>query len=847
MLLVGGAVVAWQSLPDFVESRVRRAAAKVGASLGVQVRLGGVELRGLTEVVLTEVTVREAGADGQPGALLAEFPKIQVFADRPSMRPRLTVIAVTGGRVRVERDGDGKGPLWRLADRLQEVGGGKGPLDATDDGIWTFIERNVPELRWTGGVVEQVGLAPARALEEVPDLAQARLEDVEVEVRNTSRLLDRVELTATLAGRLSVFGGRLVARFEEIRGQPAITAAIEGPLACTIRGHRVTAARASWHRAPQLSVELSQLAIDDTLTARTATLTAEGAALDSVTATGVTVDLARLSSGAAAHGAPGGPAPMGPPRTLERPQLDLVRGAAVRTVLGTTFSKLTTRAELARFRVAEALGRMPIRHLRVEGLRLVGLEDLSQIVDARIAPLLGRDGQLARWDLVEVTRFPGHVQLSLGTPPGPEGGPVAPGVHLAAAWHRSSGDVTVRLAAHDLVIAQVPGGPADPAFGALEIHDTDVSLTLEPTGLQTATGRARLRGVRLTADALARVPVVLRELRAQGTLLLDSPTARLELRDATIGLGDVLARVELDAFDLREAPVLSVRVELPETPAAALVDAVPEALLGPLAGLQASGHVGWSLVGSVDLRDPTTLDYAARATPRDLQITSLGAVDPQKLSRRFEISTREADGTVSQLEVGPGTGRWVPLSLVSPWMAKVLTTTEDGSFYNHRGISYFAIHDAIVQNLEAGRFQRGASTLTQQLVKNVFLTQEKTVARKLQEVFLAWQLEKRLSKDRLLELYLNVVELGPGIYGLKRAASHYFDKAPKDLDAVECAFIASLLPSPRKYYREFRRGAVSEGWRARLQKTLSVMVERGKMTAAEYDALAPYAPVFRSR
>ena len=112
-------------------------------------------------------------------------------------------------------------------------------------------------------------------------------------------------------------------------------------------------------------------------------------------------------------------------------------------------------------------------------------------------------------------------------------------------------------------------------------------------------------------------------------------------------------------------------------------------------------------------------------------------------------------------------------------------------------------------------------------------------------MFLAWQIEDVLRKDEILALYLNIVELGPGVYGIGEAARHYFGKDPADLDLVECAFLASILPNPRRYYRMFRRGRVTEAWRKGIERIIAVMVKRGKVTPAQMRAAAPFAPVFR--
>jgi monofunctional biosynthetic peptidoglycan transglycosylase len=131
--------------------------------------------------------------------------------------------------------------------------------------------------------------------------------------------------------------------------------------------------------------------------------------------------------------------------------------------------------------------------------------------------------------------------------------------------------------------------------------------------------------------------------------------------------------------------------------------------------------------------------------------------------------------------------------------------SEDWAFYDHEGIDVNQIQVVVEESLEEGEFVRGASTITQQVVKNVFLSNERTLIRKFKEVILASSLEKEFSKDEILEFYFNLVELGDGIYGIKAASELYFQKHPKDLNGKEGAFLAMLLPSPKKYAQSFRQ------------------------------------------
>jgi len=330
--------------------------------------------------------------------------------------------------------------------------------------------------------------------------------------------------------------------------------------------------------------------------------------------------------------------------------------------------------------------------------------------------------------------------------------------------------------------------------------------------------------------------------------VMDLKQATVTVKDSSLRLGDVPMTLSLGLEDLNKAPLISWNLDVPRVGAQKVIDALPAAFLGELDGMRVSGDIGWSLQGTLDTRDMRSLAYKSKPQAHRFRVHDLGEkIDFSTLKRRFAYRVHEKGGKTRERKTGPGAGGWVPLRAVSPWMAKVLTTTEDGTFWRHKGMAFFAIKDAIIDNLEKGRFYRGASTLTQQLVKNVFLDRKKTIGRKARELFLAWRLESYLNKDTILSLYLNIVELGPNIYGIKRAARYYFDKTPANLDIVECAFLASILPNPRKFHYLYRRGKVTENWRKGLERIIAVMHKRGKVSEREMKAAAPFSPAFVKR
>lgn len=142
---------------------------------------------------------------------------------------------------------------------------------------------------------------------------------------------------------------------------------------------------------------------------------------------------------------------------------------------------------------------------------------------------------------------------------------------------------------------------------------------------------------------------------------------------------------------------------------------------------------------------------------------------------------------------------WVPLGRISPQLQRAVIAAEDASFFIHEGFDWEGIRDAALANLEAREMKRGGSTITQQLAKNLYLSSERSLFRKAREALITRSLEHRLTKERILELYLNVAEWGRGVYGAEAAARHHFGKSADGLTADEAAWLAAILPSPQRY------------------------------------------------
>jgi monofunctional glycosyltransferase len=183
---------------------------------------------------------------------------------------------------------------------------------------------------------------------------------------------------------------------------------------------------------------------------------------------------------------------------------------------------------------------------------------------------------------------------------------------------------------------------------------------------------------------------------------------------------------------------------------------------------------------------------------------------------------------------------WVSLSEIPPTVVGGIVVSEDWAFYRHHGFDLHQIKEAVVADWKAKRFVRGASTITQQTARNLFLDKDKTLWRKLKELVLTLSMERRLKKKKILELYVNIAEWDRGLYGIGPASWHYFQKGVSALSPKEGAFLAMLLPSPRRYSLSYYRGKLTPHAEKTVSTILEKMAQAGYLTPEEADVAAHF-------
>ncbi len=322
-------------------------------------------------------------------------------------------------------------------------------------------------------------------------------------------------------------------------------------------------------------------------------------------------------------------------------------------------------------------------------------------------------------------------------------------------------------------------------------------------------------------------------------------TGLLEVRAGSLTVGEATVFFDLD-YRPSPGPRLRVHAWADSLGGRELAASVPDPLLGRLGGLSLGGSAAFSLECVLDWDTPDSCDFVA-----DVDVSRLSVEwSPVRFGRLRDFGAtcvmEDSWHNVRTIALDTLSNRgFLPLyDLPAAW-EPILLCAEDATFRSHEGFCLYHIRNSIVENVEAGSFRRGGSTLTMQLAKNLFLNREKVLSRKLQEVFLAWRLERYLSKDRMLELYANIVEMGPDVFGVGEAALYYFDIPAESLSVLQTAFLVSVLPGPRIYHRFFVNGTVPDYWRAYLERLVAIAQRKGWLDSRALEMVRGDTLVFR--
>ena len=344
-------------------------------------------------------------------------------------------------------------------------------------------------------------------------------------------------------------------------------------------------------------------------------------------------------------------------------------------------------------------------------------------------------------------------------------------------------------------------------------------------------GFMAIANLKLNHPKIASKDVVLKHAKFDYRFLLGSDFISID-SSSTVQLNKIKFYPYL-TYDTKKDTVYKLRVNLPKMKAQDFITSLPDGLFTHFQGMEATGTFDYKLDFAYNINKPNRLVFDSKLKKDNLRITKYGEANLNKLNGEFVYRALIKNVFQRPVLIGTANPNYTPLEQISPYLRKSVLTTEDPSFFSHRGFITQAFKQSIVKNIRTKKFARGASTISMQLVKNAFLSREKTVSRKLEEILLVYILENNriVSKERMLEVYFNIIEWGPNVFGIGEASQFYFQKTPSELSLNECLYLARIIPSPKKFMYQFNDQGMLKDFAIKQESFLTnIMFRRGLLT-----------------
>jgi hypothetical protein len=401
-------------------------------------------------------------------------------------------------------------------------------------------------------------------------------------------------------------------------------------------------------------------------------------------------------------------------------------------------------------------------------------------------------------------------------------------IPLAGKFDKSASIIEVHMAKQDTSLLPVP--ILRDKYGVAAGFDSltfMVNLSDRKRHLVNIDGKFNLCGFVLNGERLSTRDIKIDHFRSSFLLHLGSHFVEL----------DSVTRTDLNRIKL----LLYFRVSMGSDPeikfkllpvswdAGDFFTSLPPGMFTSLIGLRAEGTLHYFLDFSVNLNNPDSLFFDTKLRAEDFNITAYGTDDYRIMNGAFNHCVYERGRLVTAFMMSAENPDFIPYEQISPFLRAAVMTSEDGNFFYHSGFNPKAFRESIATNIKEKRFARGGSTISMQLVKNVFLRNNKTLARKIEEALIVWLIENKhlVSKQRMYEIYLNMIEWGPGIYGINQASRFYFNKPPAKLDLQESVYLACIVPFPKCYKYIFEtNGVIKPFWGNYFNRLKELMVRK---------------------
>jgi hypothetical protein len=337
-------------------------------------------------------------------------------------------------------------------------------------------------------------------------------------------------------------------------------------------------------------------------------------------------------------------------------------------------------------------------------------------------------------------------------------------------------------------------------FDSIELNLAKVEMDGDELNIE---GFAAIKNFIVNHPKIAKTDVVIEHARFDYKCIAGADFIQLD--SASRVQFNKVAFTPFIGFKAQEDTIYEMHVTIPPMLAQDFIGSLPEGLFSHFKGMETAGTFEYRLDFVYNENKPQNLIFESTLQKEGLRIVKYGEANLGKLNGDFVYTPIERGRPQRPIMVSTVNPNYTPLDQISPYLRKCVLTTEDPSFFYHRGFIDEAFRQSIIKNIKKRKFARGASTISMQLVKNVFLTREKTISRKLEEILLVYILENNRisSKERMLEVYFNIIEWGPNVYGIGEASQFYFQKRPADLNLNECLFLATIIPRPKGFMWRF--------------------------------------------
>jgi hypothetical protein len=361
------------------------------------------------------------------------------------------------------------------------------------------------------------------------------------------------------------------------------------------------------------------------------------------------------------------------------------------------------------------------------------------------------------------------------------------------------------------------------------------SMVLKASAAElTFNGDIAVAGVTIDQPTIVNRPMTNLAFAIGGRGRYDRTLRKLEVPVATLSRAGVQLMLS-GTVQLGSHRTIDMRATVPPISCQTALRAIPAEFVPALVGYELGGTFALDVRGQIDWEDLAASSLESTGGLDGCNVVSAPVDSPTKLAKSFTHRVERSPNQFENIVIGSKNSRFIDYDSIPEYIMKSLISTEDPTFDNRRGFHAPGLARALIENLKSGKLKVGGSTIPMQLAKNLFLNGERTLSRKVQEMVLAWHIETTIPRHRILEIYLNAIEFGPGIYGLGEASRKLFGKSIYELMPLEAAYFSAIVPRPRTSYSNFCEGKLDKETQSRVRRALNLMVNAGSITSEDWD------------